>query len=106
MSALDNKCLKGQTDRQTDLSDFWAAVSAVTIRGYFTQLYVVGLSVYFSTVFTSVNKSQSVQVVCKSPLIEVTAQTATQKSLISAFCEIDGQKDRLDIVTPYRGGVC
>ena len=43
-------------------------------------------------------------------LIEITAQTAAQKSLLSALFEnvryIDRhirQKDRLDIVTPYRG---
>ena len=50
MDFAENYCFKSQNSVQTQgtqRGDFLDAVSAVTIRRYFTQLYAVGLSVYF-----------------------------------------------------------
>ena len=53
----------------------------VTIRRYFTQLYVVGLSVYFKVYRQSHYKQ------LKNPLIVTVPQTDTWMSLLADPCE-------------------
>ena len=63
----------GNPTQGTQRGDFLDAVSAITIRRYFYSVVCSRTVCILLTVCTSVNKFQSVQVVCKYRLIVTAA---------------------------------